>query len=133
MVNLSSFIAFHAARTPDRLAVVYQDERLTYAGLLRRIGIIAGCIHGRGIAPDDVVAVVMKNSAAFLEITFAVSHVGAILLPINYRLAADEVTFITENAGAKLVFADAEFRRCGICCPGCRLAGRGFARRGGPA
>ena len=51
----------------------------------------------------------MKNSAAFLELAFAVSHLGAVFLPINFRLAADEVRYIAESAGAKLLFADAEF------------------------
>ena len=66
-------------------------------------------LAARGIGPDDVVAVMMKNSIAFLEIAFAVSHLGAVFLPINFRLAADEVEYITGNAEAKLVFADAEF------------------------
>ena len=109
MVNLSSFIRYHAARTPDRIAIVYQDQRVTFAGLLARIEKTAGYLAAHGIGPDDVVAVMMKNSIAFLEIAFAVSHLGAIFLPINFRLAADEVEYITENAEAKLVFADAEF------------------------
>jgi acyl-CoA synthetase (AMP-forming)/AMP-acid ligase II len=44
-----------------------------------------------------------------LEIAFAVSHVGGVLLPINFRLAGEEARYIVENAEAKLVFADAEF------------------------
>ena len=50
----------------------------------------------------------MKNSAAFLELAFATSHLGAVFLPINFRLAADEVEYIVGNADAKLLFADAE-------------------------
>ncbi len=61
-----------------------------------------------GSAPDDVVAVLMKNSAAFLDIAFAASHIGAIFLPINYRLAADEVAYIVENSGARVLIADQE-------------------------
>ena len=59
--------------------------------------------------PDDVVAVMMKNSAAFLELAFAASHLGAVFLPINFRLAADEVGYIVDNAGAQLLIADEEF------------------------
>ena len=51
----------------------------------------------------------MKNSAAFIELTFAISHLGAVSLPINYRLAADEVGYILDNAGARLLLCDAEF------------------------
>src|SRR5207253_11200145 len=74
----------------------------------RRIGKVAGWLAVRGISPGDVVAVLMKNSAAFLELVFATSHIGAVFLPINYRLSADEVGYIVGNAGAKLLVADDE-------------------------
>ena len=109
MVNLSSFIRYHATRTPHRLAIVYQDRRITFAELYERIEKAAGYLAARGVGPNDVVAVLMKNSAAFLEIAFAVSHLGGVFLPINFRLAADEVEYIVGNAEAKLLFADAEF------------------------
>lgn len=109
MVNLSSFIRFHATRAPQRIALVFKGQRITFAELSRRIERTAGYLAARGIGPDDVVAVMMKNSAAFLELAFAVSHLGAIFLPINFRLAADEVEYIAANAEAKLVLADAEF------------------------
>ena len=44
--------------------------------------------RSRGIGAGDVVAVLMKNSAAFLELVFATSHIGAVFLPINFRLSA---------------------------------------------
>jgi fatty-acyl-CoA synthase len=50
----------------------------------------------------------MKNSAAFLELAFAASHIGAVFLPINYRLSADEVGYIVGNSGARLLIADEE-------------------------
>jgi fatty-acyl-CoA synthase len=109
MVNLSSFIRFHAAQSPERIAVVFLDQRITYAELSRRIEQTAGYLAAQGIGPDDVVAVMMKNSAAFLEVAFAASHLGTVFLPINFRLAADEVEYIAANAGAKLVLADEEF------------------------
>jgi fatty-acyl-CoA synthase len=108
MVNLSSFIRFHASRTPDKLALLFNGQRITYSALAQRIETTAGFLAAQGIAPGDVVALFMKNSAAFLELAFAVSHLGAVLLPINFRLAADEVRYITENAGAKLILADEE-------------------------
>jgi fatty-acyl-CoA synthase len=109
MINLSSFVAFHARQTPGRCALKYRDDEITYADFERRIGIVGGWLASRGIGPDDVVAVLMKNSAAFLDITFAASHIGAIFLPINYRLAADEIAYIVENSGARLLIADEEF------------------------
>ena len=50
----------------------------------------------------------MKNSTAFLELVFATSHIGAVLLPINYRLSADEIGYIVRNSDARLLIADEE-------------------------
>src|SRR6266700_3344553 len=108
MINLSSFIAFHARRTPDRCALKYRGEDISYAAFDQRIGRVAGWLVSRGIGADDVVAVLMKNSAAFLELAFAVSHIGAVFLPINYRLSREEAGYIVGNAGACILIADEE-------------------------
>ena len=109
MINLSSFIAFHARQTPERPALKYRGETISYAAFEARIRIVGGWLASRGIGPDDVVAVLMKNSAAFLDIAFAVSHIGAIFLPINFRLASNEIAYIVENSGTRLLLADEEF------------------------
>ena len=109
MINLSSFIAFHARQTPERCALKYRGEEIAYAAFNERIRIVGGWLASRGIGPDDVVAVLMKNSAAFLDIAFAASHIGAIFLPINFRLASDEIAYIVENSGARVLIADEEF------------------------
>ncbi|WP_342727841.1 AMP-binding protein [Bradyrhizobium sp. B097] len=109
MINLSSFIAFHARRTPDRCALKYRGEDISYADFDLRIRQVGSWLATRGIAPGDVVAVLMKNSTAFLELVFATSHIGAVFLPINYRLSAAEVGYIVGNSGARLLVADEEF------------------------
>ena len=109
MINLSSFIAFHARQTPARCALKFRGEEIAYAAFDERIRLVGGWLASRGIGADDVVAVLMKNSAAFLDIAFAVSHIGAIFLPINYRLASDEIAYIVENSGARVLIADEEF------------------------
>ncbi|SEC63790.1 AMP-binding protein [Bradyrhizobium erythrophlei] len=109
MINLSSFIAFHARRTPDRCALKYRGEDVSYADFDLRIRQVGSWLATRGIAPGDVVAVLMKNSTAFLELVFATSHIGAVFLPVNYRLSAAEVGYIVGNSGARLLVADEEF------------------------
>src|SRR4029079_10275781 len=108
MINLSSFIAFHARRTPERPALKYRGEEISYAIFDARIRKAAGWLAAKGIGADDVVAVLMKNSAAFLELVFATSHLGAVFLPINFRLSRDEVGYIAGNAGARLLIVDEE-------------------------
>ena len=117
MVNLSAFIRFHALRDPARLALVYDAQRISYGELDDRIGRLAGWLAARGVKPGDVVAAVMKNSAAFIEVAFATSHLGAVFLPVNYRLAREEIGYILGNAEATLLLADEEFRATvdGLC------------------
>jgi acyl-CoA synthetase (AMP-forming)/AMP-acid ligase II len=59
--------------------------------MMRRIETTAGWLVAQAIGPGHVVALLMKNSPAFLELTFALSHLGAVSLPIDYRLATEEV------------------------------------------
>src|SRR5205814_610288 len=86
----------------------YRGEDISYAAFDARIRRVGGWLAARGIGPGDVVAVLMKNSSAFLEFVFATSHIGAVFLPINYRLSADEVGYIVGNAGARVLIADEE-------------------------
>ena len=108
MINLSSFIAYHARRTPQRCALKYRGQEISYAAFDARIRHVGAWLVSRGIGADDVVAVLMKNSAAFLDIAFATSHIGAIFLPINFRLSADEVAYIVGNSGARILIVDDE-------------------------
>ena len=110
MVNLSAAVLRWARAEPERLALIYQDQRLGYGALAERLAATAGSLRARGIGEGDIVALLMKNSAAFIEISLAVSHLGAVLLPINYRLGADEVAYIVGHAGVKLLLVDEELR-----------------------
>src|SRR5215211_1743318 len=109
MLNLSAFIDFHARTQPDRVAIVYGAERISYRELHERVRVLSAFLASRGIAPGDVVGAFMRNSAAFLELAFATSRLGGVFLPINFRLTAEEAAYIVGNAEAGLVLADAEF------------------------
>jgi len=114
MVNLSAAVLRWARAEPERPALLYREQRLGYGELAVRVADAAGSLRARGIAEGDIVALLMKNSAAFIELALAISHLGAVLLPINYRLGADEVEYIVGHAGVKLLLVDEEL---------CALAG----------
>jgi len=118
MVNLSSFIRFHATRSPHRLALIYEGQRISYAQFYQRILRMAAFLRAEDIGEQDVVAVFMKNSAAFLDIAFAVSHLGAVFLPINFRLAREECRYTLDNAGVTRVFHDADLSSVAGGLPG---------------
>ncbi|MGD9861887.1 MAG: AMP-binding protein [Pseudodonghicola sp.] len=109
MQNLTAQLAFHARVRPGAEALVYDGTRLSWAELEGRVQRLAGGLRARGIGPDSIVALVMKNSAAFIELLYAISHLGAVALPVNFRLSAEEVDYIAGHAGVDLVLGDAEF------------------------
>ncbi len=108
MINLSSFIRAHARETPDRVAISYDGRQMDYAALFGSIRAVAGLLRDNGIGPDVTVAMLMKNSPAFIQFAMAASHLGGIYLPINFRLSAEEVAYIAADAGAKAIVVDEE-------------------------
>jgi len=109
MVSLHSAVTYWAGRSPERDAIVYAGQRISYQTLEQRARHAAGLLAARGIGKGDVVALLMKNSAAFVELSLAVGYLGAVLLPINYRLGAEEVHYIVQHAGVRLLLVDVEF------------------------
>ena len=110
MVSVSASVAWWARTEPERLALVYGAQRVTYSELQGRVERAASMLQARGIKAGDVVALLMKNSAAFLELSLAISQMGAVFLPVNYRLGKDEVAYITAHAQVRLLLADEELR-----------------------
>jgi fatty-acyl-CoA synthase len=95
-----------ARRLPDKTAIVCGDTVWSYAdfdALVTRLA--AGLVH-IGVAEGDKVAVLARNSHAFAALRFAVARRGAVLVPINFMLKADEVAYILRHAGARTLATD---------------------------
>lgn len=109
MFNLSRCLAANAGQRPTAEALVYGELRLDWQSLDARVQHLAAGLAGLGIGKGDIVALMMKNSPAFLELIYAISHLGAVILPLNFRLSAEEVAYITQHAGARLLVCDDQF------------------------
>lgn len=107
---LTRFLDFHARARPDAEALVFGDQRLTWFQLQSRVRETAAGLRQEGVGPGSIVALLMKNSAAYVELLYAISHLGAVSLPINFRLSGEEIRYIVEHAGAALLIADEELR-----------------------
>ena len=81
----------HATRTPDKPIAVFGDDVVTYRQMADRSAALAAGLQARGVGAGDVVGLLSYNSIEFLETIFAANHLGAIAMPINWRLAAAEV------------------------------------------
>ncbi len=85
---LPSWLAHRAATVPDRLALLVEGERWSYAELAARVERLAGQLAALGIGPGARVATLLQNSAAAALLSHAVGRAGAVLVPLNTRLAA---------------------------------------------
>ncbi|MGI9596322.1 MAG: class I adenylate-forming enzyme family protein [Acidimicrobiales bacterium] len=83
---------------------------ITYEELRAAVSQAAGLLTELGVGPGDRVGLFATNSAAMLEALFAVSSVGATLVPMNYRAADEEVTHLLADSGAKLLFTETRYR-----------------------
>ncbi|WP_439580169.1 AMP-binding protein [Elioraea sp.] len=93
----------------DRIAVIHGARRVTHAALFERSRRLGSALKGVGLAPGDVVAVLMPNIPEMLEAHFGVPMAHAVLCPINTRLDPAAVRFILEHSGAKVLLLDREF------------------------
>ena len=96
----------HARRTPDKPLVLFGDETVTYQGMADWSAAVAGSLQARGVGAGEVVGLLSYNSIEFLATIFAANYLGAIAMPINWRLAADEVRFILEHSQARAFVCD---------------------------
>ncbi|MFI5046499.1 MAG: long-chain fatty acid--CoA ligase [Acidimicrobiia bacterium] len=99
----------HHARThPTRAIATMGDRQVTYAEMIDWAAAVAGGLRERGVAPGDVVGILSYNSIEFLTAIVAANHLGAIAMPINWRLAPAEVGFILGHSQARALVCDAE-------------------------
>jgi fatty-acyl-CoA synthase len=105
-MNWFAVLAHHASRTPDKAIPVFEGETTTYEEMARRAVALAAGLSQRGIGRGEVVALLSYNCPEFLETVFAANYLGAIAMPINWRLAAPEVRYILEHSGARVLVGD---------------------------
>src|SRR5437870_4352831 len=93
----------------DREAVVDGDSRLTYEQFLDRCDRWSATLQQLGVRQGDRVAYIAPNTHAQLESFYAVPQIGAVLVPINYRLTADDFAYVISHSGARVVCVHADY------------------------
>jgi fatty-acyl-CoA synthase len=93
---------------PQREAVIDGELRLTYEQFFDRCDHWSQALQRMGVAQGDRVAYVAPNTHAQLEAFYAVPQIGAVLVPINYRLTAEDVAYIVEHSGARVLCVHAD-------------------------
>lgn len=95
-----------ALRLPDKTAIVCGDTTWSYADFDALVSRLAAGLAHLGVEEGDKVAVLARNSHGFAALRFALARRGAVMVPINFMLKADEVAYILRHAGAKTLATD---------------------------
>jgi len=100
----------HAKRHPDKPAVIVAEtgETLTYGELERRANKLAHGWRTLGLAPGDVIAVMLENTVDWFEIYWSAQRSGLYITPLPVRLTVEEAAYIIQDSGSKVLVTSAE-------------------------
>jgi acyl-CoA synthetase (AMP-forming)/AMP-acid ligase II len=100
---------YWARISPQREFGVDAARRLSFGEAGAEVARLASALHGAGVGAGDRVAIIARNRIEYPLASFAAARLGAVVVPVNVRLAPDELRFVLENAGVRYAFVDAPF------------------------
>jgi fatty-acyl-CoA synthase len=103
-MNVGQWIRKRADLHPDKTVIIFKDERISYGRLNQRSNMAAGALMSMGVRKGDRVAALLLNCPQFMELYFACSKIGAIFLPLNFRLTAHELEYQMRDSSPKALF-----------------------------
>ena len=109
--NIGSLLTKRTLMNPSNEALfdVVQGQRFTYLELNDLTNTVAHGLLARGVKPGDRVALLLMNSTEFITTFFAIAKIGAVVVPLNWRLVADELEFILKDSGSTVLVSGSEF------------------------
>ena len=109
IINVGDWIRRWAQIQPDKTAIISEDVPYSYADLNRRVNKLSHFFLHIGVKKGDRVAVLLHNCKQYAEIFFALSKIGGVLVPLNWRLTLPELEFIIKDSGSNVVIFEDEF------------------------
>lgn len=105
--NWSNQLARHALMQPQNTALRFLGHTTTWAELDERVTKLAGALQRRGVGPGDRVLILMLNRTEFIESFLAANRLGAIAVPVNFRMTPPEIAFLVGDCAAAVVITEA--------------------------
>ena len=103
--NFYELIAFHGKKRKNKVALLVDETKITYGEIKERADKLAAFLVDKGVKEGDKVALFLRNSPEFIYSIFAVSKVGAILVPVNTFLKDEELSYILKDSGSSVLIA----------------------------
>ncbi|RTL47328.1 MAG: hypothetical protein EKK46_18065, partial [Rhodocyclaceae bacterium] len=120
-MNLASYLEAHAAAQPDRVAIRFEGQSVSYGELERRASRLADAMEKAGIQAGERVALYLPNVPEFVVAYYAVQKLGALVLTINAILKTEEVRYLLDDAGAAAIVATGDLVHFVPDCKSLRL------------
>jgi long-chain acyl-CoA synthetase len=108
-LNLAHYLQMRSEAHPEKMAVIFDDYRVTYGELQAYVNRVANILVDRGIQKGDKVAVMVPNTPFFPILYYGILAAGATVVPINVLLKAHEIQYFIEDSDAKVFFAARHF------------------------
>lgn len=108
-MNTTELFSIATAICPDRECMIFEGEKWTYAQVDERINRLANALAAVGIGKGDRVGMLQVNCPEYIECYFAAAKIGAIFVPLNFRAKSEELIFMIENAGIKILFVGNQY------------------------
>lgn len=102
--TLGDLLTRTVSRYRDKLALVYNDRQVTYRELNDLVNRTANGLRKRGVKKGDRLAMYSKNNLDFVIVEFALARLGAVLIPINFMLKENDISYILNHAKAVGIF-----------------------------
>jgi len=108
-MNLGSLFSHHAQYRPDHLAVVFEDQRLTWSEFNRQINRLANALVNLGIQKGDKVTTILPNCLELLEIYWAIAKIGAVVVPASTLLLEQAMKTLLQDSDSVLLITNSQF------------------------
>lgn len=106
--NVADFLILNTNRYPQKTAIVFKEKRVTYKELNQRVNSLANGLLKMGVVPGDKVGYLLPNSIQLIEVYYALQKIGAVAVPLNFRVIPREIHYLVSSSECKvLIFAGA--------------------------
>ena len=103
--NFYDIITLHAQKRKHKIALLVEEEKITFLQVLEHVDKLAAFLVEKGIKKEDKVALFLRNSPEFIYSVFALSKIGAIAVPVNTFLKEEELSYILQDSGSVALIA----------------------------
>ena len=109
--TVHDILKFNGKKNPDKVTISVDEKDYTNGDLLKNVATLVEFLKKGEVSSGDRIAFLSKNSPEFIELMYASSILELVMVPINFRLAYEEVKFIIQDSGSKIIIFGEEFKK----------------------